>query len=148
MQPDHPEKDEKSAGLARPSDFLPSLPFVKTHGVRLLDDSPGHIVIEAPFQEALSTPPDLFPASVVGTIGDIAAVSSCHSLLPKGWACATLDFTVKMTGQARGEKLIARGRVLQNGRTLSVGAADIYCISEEEEKLCGTVIASTRNFRL
>ncbi|MCF8466012.1 MAG: PaaI family thioesterase [Sneathiella sp.] len=140
--------DKNEEGLARPSDFLPFLPFVKSHGVRILEEVPGSIVIEAPFQEALSTPPDLFPASVVGTIGDIAAVSSCHSLLPNGWACATLDFTVKMTGQARGEKLIARGRVLQNGRTLSVGIADVYAVAGGEEKLCGAVIASTRNFRL
>jgi len=53
-----------------------------------------------------------------------------------------------MTGQARGEKLIARGRVLQNGRTLSVGAADIYCVSQGQERLCGSVLASTRNFKI
>ncbi|WP_288901050.1 PaaI family thioesterase [uncultured Sneathiella sp.] len=137
-----------SEGYARPSDFLPLLPFVQTYRVRILEETAGHIVIEAPFQEALSTPPDLFPASFVGTIGDIAAVSACNSLLPAGWACATLDFTVKMTGQARGEKLIARGRVLQNGRTLSVGAADIYCVSQGQERLCGSVLASTRNFKI
>ncbi len=142
------ETPEQSEGYAKPSDFLPLLPFVQSYQVRIVEETPGQIVIEAPFQEALSTPPDLFPASFVGTIGDIAAVSACNSLLLAGWACATLDFTVKMTGQARGEKLIARGRVLQNGRTLSVGAADIYSVMNREERLCGSVLASTRNFKL
>lgn len=142
------ETPEQSEGYAKPSDFLPLLPFAHAYGVKILDETPGQIVIEAPFQKALSTPPDLFPASFVGTIGDIAAVSACTSLLPSGWACATLDFTVKMTNQARGEKLIARGRVLQNGRTLSVGAADIYSVAQGEERLCGTVLASTRNFKI
>lgn len=137
-----------SGGYAKPSDFLPHLPFVQTYGVKILEETAGKIVIEAPFQEALSTPPGLFPASFIGTIGDIAAVSACNSLLPVGWACATLDFTVKMTGQARGDKLIARGRVLQDGRTLSVGAADIYCVSHGQERLCGAVLASTRNFKI
>ncbi|MCC3306594.1 PaaI family thioesterase [Sneathiella sp. HT1-7] len=142
------ETPERTEGYAKPSAFLPLLPFVQTYGVKILKETPGQIAIEAPFQEALSTPPDLFPASFVGTIGDSAAVSACTSLLPAGWACATLDFTVKMTGPARGEKLIARGRVLQNGRTLSVGAADIYSVSKGEEKLCGSVLASTRNFKV
>jgi acyl-coenzyme A thioesterase PaaI-like protein len=84
------------------------------------------VTIELPFDERFSGPKTLFPASIVGTAGDVAAVSSCLSLLPKGWALATLDFTVKMTGVAKGEKLKAKGRVLQAGHTNSVGAADIY----------------------
>jgi len=75
-------------------------------------------------------------------------VSSCLSLLPKGWALATLDFTIKMTGVAKGEKLRAKGRVLQAGRTNSVGAADIYAVTAEREMRCGTVLATTRNFQI
>ena len=90
----------------------------------------------------------MFPASMVGTAGDVAAVSSCLSLLPKGWALATLDFTVKMTGIAKGEKLKAKGRVLQAGHTNSVGAADVYIVAAGKEALCGTVLATTRNFKI
>ena len=93
-------------------------------------------------------PPGQFPASLVGTAGDVAAVASCLSVLPKGWALATLDFTIKMTGVARGEKLRAKGRVLQAARTNSVGAADVYALSAEQETLCGTVLATTRNFEV
>jgi len=85
---------------------------------------------------------------MVGTAGDVAAVSSCLSLLPRGWALATIDFTIKMTGLAKGEKLRAKGRVLQAGRTNSVGAADIHVVSAERETLCGTVLATTRNFQI
>ena len=49
---------------------------------------------------------------------------------------------------ARGEKLRAKGRVLQDGRTNSVGAADIYTVSDGTENLCGTVLATTRNFKV
>jgi acyl-coenzyme A thioesterase PaaI-like protein len=85
---------------------------------------------------------------VVGTAGDVAAVASCLSMLPRGWALATIDFTIKMTGVARGERLRAKGRVLQNGRTNSVGAADVYAVSDGQEQLCGTVLATTRNFQV
>jgi len=35
-----------------------------------------------------------------------------------------------MTGIAKGEKLRAKGRVLQGGRTNSIGAADVYSVSD------------------
>jgi acyl-coenzyme A thioesterase PaaI-like protein len=127
--------------------FLAALGFVREYAINIVSAEPGQIVIELPFDERFSGPPGLFPASMVGA-GDVAAVSSCLSLLPRGWALATLDFTVKMTGVAKGEKLRAKGRVLQAGRTNSVGAADVYIVSAEREVLCGTVLATTRNFQL
>jgi acyl-coenzyme A thioesterase PaaI-like protein len=128
--------------------FIAAMPFVREYGMRFVSLAPGEVVIELPFDERFSGPPGQFPASLVGTAGDVAAVSSCLSLLPRGWAVATLDFTIKMTGLARGEKLRAKGRVLQAGRTNSVGAADIYVVSAEREMLCGAVLATTRNFQI
>jgi acyl-coenzyme A thioesterase PaaI-like protein len=128
--------------------FLATLGIVREYGIEIVSVAPGQLTIELPFDERFSGPPGQFPASMVGTAGDVAAVSSCLSLLPKGWALATLDFTIKMTGVAMGEKLRARGRVLQAGRTNSVGAADVYIVSGEREALCGTVLATTRNFQI
>jgi acyl-coenzyme A thioesterase PaaI-like protein len=128
--------------------FLALLPFVREYAVHVVSAAPGAVTIELPFDERFSGPPGQFPASMVGTAGDVAAVSSCLSLLPRGWALATLDFTIKMTGIAKGEKLRARGRVLQAGRTNSVGAADVFVVSAEQEVLCGTVLATTRNFQI
>src|SRR6202521_1464909 len=128
--------------------FLRTLAFVREYGISVVSFAPGQVTIELPFQERFSGPPGLFPASMVGAAGDVAAVSSCLSLLPRGWALATLDFTIKMTGVAKGEKLRAKGRVLQAGRTNSVGAADVYIVSAEHETLCGTVLATTRNFQI
>ena len=128
--------------------FVTALAFVREYGIRVVGAEPGRVVIELPFDERFSGPPGQFPASLVGTAGDVAAVSSCLSLVPRGWAVATLDFTIKMTGMAKGEKLRAKGRVLQAGRTNSIGAADVYIVSGERETLCGTVLATTRNFQI
>jgi acyl-coenzyme A thioesterase PaaI-like protein len=128
--------------------FLSSLAFVREFSISIVSLAPGSVTIELPFNERFSGPPDLFPASMVGTAGDVAAVASCLSLMPKGWALATLDFTIKMTGIAKGEKLRAKGRVLQNGRTNSIGAADVYSVSGGAELLCGIVLATTRNFMI
>lgn len=128
--------------------FVAALAFVREYGIRVVAAVPGRVAIELPFDERFSGPRGQFPASLVGTAGDVAAVSSCLSLVPRGWAVATLDFTIKMTGIAKGEKLRAKGRMLQAGRTNSVGAADVYVVSGEQEVLCGTVLATTRNFQI
>jgi len=128
--------------------FVTALDFVREYAIRIVDVTPGEVTIELPFDKRFSGPPGQFPASMVGAAGDVAAVSSCLSLLPRGFAPATLDFTVKMTGVAKGEMLRARGRVLQDGRTNSVGAADVYVVSGGVETLCGTVLATTRNFQV
>ena len=128
--------------------FLFGLAFVREFSITVVSLVPGSVTIDLPFNERFSGPPSLFPASMVGTAGDVAAVASCLSLMPKGWALATLDFTIKMTGIAKGEKLRAKGRVLQDGRTNSIGAADVYSVSGDTESLCRTVLATTRNFKL
>jgi acyl-coenzyme A thioesterase PaaI-like protein len=128
--------------------FVTALDFVRECAIRIVNVKPGEVTIELPFDRRFSGPPGQFPAAMVGAAGDVAAVSSCLSLLPRGFALATLDFTVKMTGVAKGEMLRARGRLLQAGRTNSVGAADVYAVSEGVETLCGTVLATTRNFQV
>jgi acyl-coenzyme A thioesterase PaaI-like protein len=142
---------EDARGFLDPKEiesFISRLAFVREYAISVASAMPGEVVIDLPFDDRFSGPPGQFPASMVGTAGDVAAVSSCLSLLPRGWAVATLDFTIKMTGVAKGEKLRARGRVLQAGRTNSVGAADVYIVSAEQETLCGTVLATTRNFQI
>jgi uncharacterized protein (TIGR00369 family) len=134
--------------FADPRAFLPLLPFVRTYGITIVSAKPGEVVVEMPFDQRFSTPPDNYPASIVGTIGDVAAVSACISRLPKGWAGATLDFTVKMTAPAQGEKLLARGRVLQSGKTTSVGTADVFAVANGRETHCGVVLVTTRNFEV
>lgn len=125
--------------------LLPKLPFVATHGIRVVSVEAGRVVVEMDFDPRFSTPPDLFPASVLGTLGDVAAVAACYSLLPAGQAAATIDYTLKMLAPARGDKMVARGRVLANGAVNSVGAADIFVVRLGAETMCATVLATTRN---
>ena len=142
--------NDLQGGLGRTEleSFLAALPFVREYAIDIVSVAPGEVAIELPFDERFSGPSGQFPASMVGAAGDVAAVSSCLSLLPRGWALATLDFTIKMTGIAKGDRLRARGRVLQAGRTNSVGAADVYIVSAGRETLCGSVLATTRNFQI
>jgi len=134
--------------FADPRAFLPLQPFVRELGIEILSVAPGAVVVTMPFATRFSTPPDAFPASMVGILGDVGAVCACLTKLPDGWAAATLDYTVKMTGRAEGEALLAKARVLQAGRTTSVGQADIFTVRDGTETHCGIVLATTRNFQI
>lgn len=128
--------------------FLRLLPFVQTFGVELTSAEQGRVVVEMPFDARYSTPPDLYPASIIGALGDIAAISACLSRLPDGWATATLDYTVKVLGPARGRRLRAVGDVIRHGKTISTARAEIWACGDGVADHCGSLLATGRNYEI
>ena len=129
-------------------ELLTELPFFGHLGLAVAHCSEGRVEVEMPFRAEMSSDYTAFPAAIVGAIGDVAAVASSLSCLPEGWFTATLDFTVKTTKPAIGQKLLAKGRALQVGTTISVAQADIFTVTDGEETQCATLLASSRNFRI
>ena len=128
--------------------LINALPFVRNHGVEIVGIEDGVTTVRMPFDATYSTPPGLFPTAMVGLVGDVAAVAACFAAAPAGHACATLDFTIKNTGIAQGEELVAEGRVLMAGKTISVGAAEIYVVDRGERCPCGTLLATARVYKV
>lgn len=129
-------------------DLINNLPFVKNHGIEVISLERGVSVVSMDFLPEFSTPPDLFPTAMVGMVGDVAAIAACFGAAPEGYACATLDYTVKNTGLASGEQLVAEGRVLMAGKTISVGSADVYVMKGGDKWHCGTVLATARVYKV
>jgi acyl-coenzyme A thioesterase PaaI-like protein len=128
--------------------FLSPLPFVKALGVEVVAATPGSVTLEAPLTPAFEAPPGAFAASAAGTLRDMAAMVSVTSALPLGYAMSTMNFTVKMLGQAVGPRLRAVGQARQIGKTTCVGAADIFVLSADQWTLCGTLLATGRRLNL
>jgi len=78
----------------------------------------------------------------------MAAACAGMTILPRGWGASTVDYTIKLIAPAAGEKLVARGRLVRSGRTLSVAASDVYIVREGNETLCATALATIRNFEV
>src|SRR5580704_12744326 len=108
--------------------FLSGLAFVREFSINVVSLKPGFVTVELPFDERFSGPPNVFPASMVGTAGDVAAVASWLTLMPKACALATSDFTIKLTRVAKGDMLRPKRRVFQDRPTNSIGATDAYPI--------------------
>jgi uncharacterized protein (TIGR00369 family) len=115
-------------------------------GFEVTDVAPGRFEITQPFRVELSFREGVFQAGPIGTLADMAAACAGATMLPEGWAFSTVDYTLKLLAPAVGDKLVARGRLLSLGRTLSVAAADVFAVRDAEETLCATALATTRNF--
>ena len=126
--------------------FLMAMPIARYFGFDITDVAPGRFEITQPFRPELSFREGTFQAGPIGTLADMAAACASATMLPEGWAASTIDYTLKLLVPAVGEKLIARGRVLRSGRTLSVAAADVFSIKNGKETLCATALTTIRNF--
>lgn len=131
--------------LVKPlSALLAGMPFAPALGVQVVAATKGSATLEVSLSAALEAPPKCFAASSVGMLGDMAAILSVTSALPIGHAMSTMDFTIKMLGTARGDKLRAVGHARQIGKTTCVGAADISVFDGETWVECGTLLATGR----
>ncbi len=121
------------------------MPIARYFGFDITATAPGRFEITQPYRHELSFREGVFQAGPVGTLADMAGACACATMLPEGWTCSTTDYTLKLLAPAVAEKLVARGRVLRHGGTLSVAAADVFAVHDHEETLCATALVTVRN---
>lgn len=125
-----------------------SMPAAKHLGFEFSRMAPGDVEIIQPYRKELTQHDGFFQASVLGALADFAGGSAAGTLLPAGWANMTIDYTVKILTPAKGTDIVARGRVIKAGRTITVAAADVYSTDGTEETLCATAFVTLRNIKL
>ncbi|MFF0454847.1 PaaI family thioesterase [Nocardia africana] len=108
----------------------------------------GEVEIVQPYRTELTEHNGNFQGGVIGSLADFAGGSAAGTLLPAGWVNMTVDYTVKLLAPARGEYLLARGRVVKPGKAITVAAADVYGVDQGAETLCATALVTMRNIDL
>ena len=73
---------------------------------------------------------------MIAAIADSAAGYAALSLQPDGSEVLTVEFKLNLLAPAAGDLLIARGRVLRPGRTLTVCEATVAAVRDGEETPC------------
>lgn len=123
-----------------------SMPMAQTLGLALTRIEAGAVEVEIPVLEAFCFRPGQLQATPVFAVADFAAVAAAGTLLAPGWVNATIDATLKLLAPAQGERLRARGRVIDAGKLLTVCAADVYAVNQNgQETLCATLLGTARN---
>jgi acyl-coenzyme A thioesterase PaaI-like protein len=67
--------------------------------------------------------------------------------MPADAAVLSIEFKVNLLAPARGERLIARGRVTRAGRTITVCTGDAFMIEEGRERHVATMLATMMTLR-
>lgn len=100
-----------------------------THlGAELAEVGPGRCVIALPFRPELTQQDGFFHGGVVTTIADTAAGFAALTLMPPGARVLSVELKVNFLAPARGERLLAVGRVERAGRTISVVQARVEAL--------------------
>lgn len=91
-----------------------------TLGACILHIAPGEVDLELPFRADLTQQHGYLHAGIVTTLLDSACGYAAFTLMPAEATVLSVEFKTNLLAPAEGERLVARGRVLRAGRTLTV----------------------------
>lgn len=118
------------------------VPALALLGARLVRAAPGEVEIELPFRPDLTQQAGYLHAGVVTTLLDSAAGYAAYTRMPEGADVVSVEFKLNLMAPAVGERLVARGRVLRAGRTLTVCQADGFMVRDGAEHPVATLLGT------
>src|SRR5262245_4212264 len=121
--------------------------IMATIGARLDRVSAGEVEIRVPFRPELTQQHGYLHAGVLTTALDSSCGYAALSLLTEGVGVLTVEFKVNLLAPARGDELIARGRVVRAGRTITVCQAEASMLANDTETAVATMLATIMTIR-
>jgi len=118
------------------------LTLMKTIGASLERVSPGEVEVRLPFRNDLTQHHGFMAAAVLTAVVDVACGYAAMSLMPPGSSVLTIEFKANFLAPAQGERMIARGRVIRPGRTLTVCAGDVVAVDGGQETIVATLLTT------
>jgi uncharacterized protein (TIGR00369 family) len=132
---------------ARVRESFTSLTLMRTMGARLLRVAPGEVEIELPFRADLTQHHGFLAAAALTAIADVACGYAAMTLMAPGASVLTVEYKVNFLSPAQGERMLARGRVLKPGRTVTVCTGDVLAVIGGEERLVATMLGTMATVR-
>ena len=111
-------------------------------GGRLRQVAPGEVEIEAPVREDLSQQHGYLHAGVVTALLDSACGYSALTLSPPGTEVLSVEFKVNFLAPASGTVVVARGRVVRAGRSITVCAGEAIVTDDSRDTAVATMLAT------
>lgn len=117
--------------------------FMRTLGAMLESVEPGCVTIVCRASDALTQQQGLVHGGVVASLADVACGYAALSVAPPDVEVLTVEFTVHFLKPANTPELVAVGRVLQAGRTLTVCEGSVLDATRERvlARMTATIIA-------
>lgn len=118
--------------------------MMATLGAKLVEAGNGAAVISAPILPGSQQQQGYAHAALTFAIGDSSAGYAALTLIPDDQEVVTSEIKINLLAPARGDLLIARGRVVKPGRRLMVVMSDVYAVTDGTERhvacLMGTMV--------
>jgi uncharacterized protein (TIGR00369 family) len=81
-------------------------------------------------------------AGAVSAIADTAAGYAALTRMPMDRGVLTTEFKINLLAPARGERIIARGKVVKTGRTLTLAQTEVFAEKDGKEQLVALLTAT------
>ena len=109
--------------------------MMQTLGAELAQIGEAEVWIKAPILPGSLQQQGFGHAGLTFSIGDSAAGYAALTLIPSDQEVVTAEIKINLLAPARGDYLIAKGRVLKPGRRLIVVASDVFAVTGGNETL-------------
>ena len=116
--------------------------LMRTLGATLVDVAPGAVEIALRPDPSVSQQHGFVHAGAVSAIADTAAGYAALSLMPAGRGVLTTEFKINLVAPAMGDRIVARGKVIKAGRTLTLAQAEVFAESGEQARLVALLTAT------
>jgi len=113
-----------------------------TLGATLEAIAPGRVEVALHPHAAISQQHGFVHAGAVTAIADSAAGYAALTLMPPGTGVLSTEFKINLLAPALGDRIVARGKVVKAGRTLTVAQSEVFAESGGEEKLIALLTAT------
>lgn len=110
--------------------------FMATLGARLTRCEPGLCEIEFDWAEALVQQHGFVHAGATTSIADSAGGYAAYTLMPADASVLSVEFKVNLLAPAKGQRFLARGRVLRPGRRITVCELEVTAFDDGQARLC------------
>jgi uncharacterized protein (TIGR00369 family) len=114
--------------------------FMQTLGAKLISIEEGLVKIECDFNAKLAQQHGYFHAGVLTSLADVACGYAAHSMMPKGSNVLSVEFKTNFIRAAKADKVIATGKVIKSGKTLTFCEAQVT--DGEENTIFATMQAT------
>ena len=117
-------------------------PAMATIGATLEAVRAGEVEVKLPFREALTQQHGFIHAGIIAAIADNACGYAALSLMPDEAAVLTTEFKLNLLSPAKGDFLLAIGRVVRPGRKLIVCLGEVFAHEGDVPKQVALMTAS------
>jgi uncharacterized protein (TIGR00369 family) len=115
---------------------------MRLFGAEMTSIAPGQVEISLEPKPELAQQHGFVQGGALTAIADSAAGYAALSLMPANRGVLTTEMKINFLALAGGDRIIARGKVLKAGRTLTLVQTEIFAVTAGQERLIAFLTAT------